>query len=228
MWTKKLLICAIAGVALFSLGFSIAALWYEPAIDVLGVIVQFLLVFVGLLGIDEWHRQFKFERKWERLGRKINSLNGMLLSIDSIVDSLLAYQACVGTNNVLEHREFALSLLENVSVQSKQVMKALNTYLQSINESPTCEELSQLTRYTRIECRLLRDLSEDAFRKKTLLSTGKHKDDSLVSGEDAPHHQTALVKLINRYGIERGNWKLRDWANREISRSKAALKKLER
>lgn len=228
MCTRKLLIYAVAGVALFLLGFTSAAFWYEPAIDVLGVIVQFLLVFVGLLGIDEWHRQFKFKRKWERLERKINSLNGVLLSIDSIADSLLAYQACVDTSERLKHRELAISVLGSASDQSRHVMKILNTYGQTINESPTNEEFSQLTRYTKIECRLLHDLSEDAFEKKTLLSTGKNKGACLVPGENALHHQIALVKLINKYGIERGNWTLRYWANKEISRSKAALKRLER
>lgn len=218
----------IVGIGLFFFGFTFAAFRCEPAIEVLGVIAQYLLFFVALLGVDEWHRQFKFKRRWERLGKEINSLSGMLLSIDSIQDSLLAYHTLIGSNTALEHRELALPLLESISAQSKQIMKIYVSHAQSVKDAPIYEELSQLVRCTKIEYRFLRDLSNEALLKKSLLSTAKHDGASLIPGANAPHHQITLVKLINKYGIEQSNWKLRDWAEKEIIQSKKTREQMER
>ncbi len=228
MRLTKLLRYAIAGAGLFFFGFTLVALCYEPAIDVLGVIVQFLLVFVGLLGIDEWHRQFKFKRKWERLEKHLKELNEVEVLARFIKESLLVIQGFAITRDHLSSTQLLESILTGVIDNSLKMTSLLSQLDTPPDVKPSITELGQLSQNAKLDRKYLHYLPDDSVPNPAVILMEHNQHGEIQVPEGSLGYQKEFIRLIKEYGFYEREWTLLGWVKEEKHRVRQELEKMEK
>ena len=228
MRVTKLLSCAIAGTGLFFFGFTLTALWHEPAIDVLGIIVQFLLVFVGLLGIDEWHRQFKFKRKWERLKKRLQELNEIEILAGFLKQSLSVIEGFAITRDHFSSTQLLESVLASVIDTPIKMTNLLSEFNPSSESKPSSMELNKLSHYAKLDRKYLSHLSEENLPKPAVIIMEYSQDCEIRAPENALGYQKEFIRLIKEYGFYEREWTLLFWVKKEKDRVRQELERMEK
>lgn len=229
MRVTKLLSYAISGTGLFFFGFTLAALWYEPAIDVLGIIVQFLLVFVGLLGIDEWYRQFKFKNEWEMLQMELKKLEELKTLTEKCKQAILELDTYIGSSYIVNpHSNSTYNLdtnkirqaLLSAATYSKLLEEMLSTLDFSLEKRPSHKELRNFSFDLKNE---LIDFDSQVLAE-TVFALLEYKDDNTLAPKPkANQQQKRIGDFLNKYGAVAEDWPLINSLNTKIRQENSKI-----